>query len=170
VEAAHVALRAADLADAALGTTVNVGILRSGSVRNVVAADGEVVLDVRGWSESEVRRVLGALSALEPRVAGCEITVDADMHRPPMERSARSGALAARVARAGRDLGLEIGEGEAGGGSEANLAAAAGAAVVDGLGPDGRGAHALDERVMVDSIFERAALVAGALVRGGSGG
>jgi glutamate carboxypeptidase len=164
IESARVALAAAGLADAGSGTTVNVGILRSGDVRNVVAAHGEVVLDVRGWTEPEIRRVLDAVSSLEPTVPGCTLAVDAELHRPPMERSAASAGLAATVARAGRDLGLEIGEGEAGGGSEANLAAAAGAPVVDGLGPDGRGAHALDERVTVDSIYERAALVAGALV------
>jgi glutamate carboxypeptidase len=163
VECAHVALAAARLADPAVGTTVNVGVLRSGEVRNVVAPAGEIVLDVRGWTEGEIQRVLDRLAAIAPSVPGCSIAVAAEIHRPPMERTTASASLAATVARAGRDLGLEIGEGEAGGGSEANLAAAAGAAVVDGLGPDGRGAHATDERVVIDSIFERAALVAGTI-------
>jgi glutamate carboxypeptidase len=33
-------------------------------------------------------------------------------------------------------------------------------AVLDGLGPDGGGAHALDEHVRVDSLEERIALLA----------
>jgi glutamate carboxypeptidase len=167
VEAAYVALASAALADPAAGTTVNVGLLHAGGPRNVVAAHGEVVLDIRGWHEREIRRVLDGLSAMRPMVEGCTLAVEAELHRPPMERSPASASLAATVARAGRDLGLELHEGEAGGGSEANLAAAAGAAVVDGLGPDGRGAHALDERVTVESIYERAALVSGAIAYAG---
>lgn len=39
-------------------------------------------------------------------------------------------------------------------------AAAEGVAVLDGLGPTGGGAHAVDEHVSLDSMVQRAALIA----------
>jgi glutamate carboxypeptidase len=57
-------------------------------------------------------------------------------------------------------LGVELGEGSAGGTSDANLLVHLGVPVLDGLGPDGAGAHAEDERVDVESLVERAALIA----------
>ena len=73
----------------------------------------------------------------------------------------RSPALYATALRDRGELGLALPEHAVGGGSEANLAAGAGAAVLDGLGPVGAGSHALDEYVLFDSMVERAALLAG---------
>jgi len=44
-----------------------------------------------------------------------------------------------------------------GGGSDANFAAAAGLATLDGLGPDGDGAHTLDEYILVSTLAQRLA-------------
>jgi glutamate carboxypeptidase len=43
--------------------------------------------------------------------------------------------------------------------SDGNVVAPLGVPVLDGLGPDGAGAHALHERVVVDSLVERCALI-----------
>jgi glutamate carboxypeptidase len=45
------------------------------------------------------------------------------------------------------------------GGSDGNFAAAVGTSVLDGLGLNGVGAHALDERVSLDSLEERTDLL-----------
>ena len=55
---------------------------------------------------------------------------------------------------------MDLHEGAAGGASDGNLVAPLGVAVLDGLGPDGTGAHAIDERIRVDSLVERANLIA----------
>jgi glutamate carboxypeptidase len=57
-------------------------------------------------------------------------------------------------------LGLRLTEGAAGGGSDANFVAALGIPVLDGLGPLGDGAHSSQEYVEIDSLPERAALLA----------
>jgi len=51
-----------------------------------------------------------------------------------------------------------------GGGSDGNFTAALGLPTLDGIGPEGGGAHAADERVLVASIAPRAALLAGLLL------
>ena len=48
-----------------------------------------------------------------------------------------------------------------GGASDGNFAAAAGAAVLDGLGIAGDGAHAIHEHILLDDIPRRGALLAG---------
>jgi glutamate carboxypeptidase len=60
---------------------------------------------------------------------------------------------------AGR-LGLRLTEASTGGGSDANLVAALGVPVLDGLGPLGDGGHAEHEHIVIASLPERTALLA----------
>ena len=53
-----------------------------------------------------------------------------------------------------------------GGGSDGNFTAALGVPTLDGLGVEGDGGHALHEHVIIRSLPERAALLAGLLRRG----
>jgi glutamate carboxypeptidase len=59
------------------------------------------------------------------------------------------------------ELGQTLDEGSTGGGSDGNFTAALGVPTLDGLGALGDGAHALHEHVDLDSLPDRAALVAG---------
>ena len=56
-------------------------------------------------------------------------------------------------------------EGGTGGGSDGNFTAALGVPTLDGLGAVGDGAHALHEHVDIESLADRAALVAGLITR-----
>jgi glutamate carboxypeptidase len=56
-------------------------------------------------------------------------------------------------------------EGGTGGASDGNFTGAIGVPTLDGLGPIGAGAHALEEHVEVATLPLRAALVAGLLGR-----
>ncbi len=60
-------------------------------------------------------------------------------------------------------MGVDLDEGATGGGSDGNFTAALGLGTLDGLGPEGAGAHADTEQVLVDSLPRRAALIAGLL-------
>ena len=60
-----------------------------------------------------------------------------------------------------RELGRELAEGGTGGGSDGNFTAALGIPTLDGLGAIGDGAHALHEHVDIETLADRAALVAG---------
>jgi glutamate carboxypeptidase len=50
-----------------------------------------------------------------------------------------------------------------GGASDGNFTASAGVPTLDGLGPNGGGAHARDEHVLVPDLARRAALLAALL-------
>lgn len=153
------------LADPARGVTVNVGVVEGGSRPNVVAEHARAVVDVRARTAADARRVTEAVRRLQPHDARTSLAVRGDFSRPPLERSpdvVRLYGMARDVARA---LGRELGEGQAGGGSDGNLTAALGVPTLDGLGAVGDGAHALHEHVEVDQLPWRAALLAGLLRR-----
>jgi glutamate carboxypeptidase len=69
----------------------------------------------------------------------------------------------ATVALAG-ELGLPMAETRRGGVSDGNFSAALGLPVIDGLGCNGAGAHAIDEHILVSTIAPRAALFHGMLM------
>ena len=62
------------------------------------------------------------------------------------------------------EMGLALEETAVGGGSDGNLTSAF-TATLDGLGPVGDGAHARHEHVVIAKMVERAALLAGLLLR-----
>jgi glutamate carboxypeptidase len=148
------------LADPVVGTTINHGVVRGGSAPNVIAERAEAEIDVRFPDATAEARVRDAVAALRPARPGAELAVEELHSRLPLERTPAIAAAAERAGALGSLLGLELGEGSAGGVSDGNLAAAEGVPVLDGLGPEGGGAHAVDEHVSVPSLVERTALIA----------
>lgn len=142
------------------GTTVNVGLIGGGTRLNVVADLAWAELEYRIASEAELARLESELSALTPMREGASITVTPLGGRPPLERTAAIAGAFVRARELAGELGVELCEGATGGASDANFLGPLGVAVLDGLGPDGGGAHALDERVDLDSLEERIALLA----------
>jgi glutamate carboxypeptidase len=120
---------------------------------------------VRSFEPESIDAVFAALRAAPTMVPGTRVTVEGEMHRPPMPRTTAIGGLYDTAVGIAAELGFPLPEHAVGGGSEANLAAGVGATVLDGLGPVGAGSHALDEYVVVSSIVERAALLAGLVAR-----
>jgi glutamate carboxypeptidase len=82
-----------------------------------------------------------------------------------MERTTETARLfeVARVVAA--QLGVDLKEGSTGGASDGNFTSALGVPTLDGLGAVGGGAHAIDEWVDVQSLPQRAALIAGLIER-----
>ena len=99
---------------------------------------------------------------LESTVPGTSITVTEVARRGPLERTPRNVALWERALRVADEIGLELEEGSAGGGSDGNLTSQH-TATLDGLGAVGDGAHARHEFVWIDRAVERVALLAGLL-------
>ncbi len=163
LESAHQTIAIHALNAPARGSTLNAGVLRGGTRANVVAAHAEIEVDVRVSRADEAERIDAALRGLRPVLDGARIGVSGGLHRPPMERSAATAALFARARAIAAEMGVDLGEGATGGGSDGNFTAALGLGTLDGLGPEGRGAHAADEQVLVESLPRRAALSAGLL-------
>jgi glutamate carboxypeptidase len=162
-ELAHQVLRLHGLTDLAAGTSVNVGIVRGGSRRNVVAAEAVAEIDLRIATMAEAERIVPAIQGLTPVLPGTRLTITGGVNRPPMERTPAGAAAYERVRAIGRRLGLALDEASSGGGSDGNFTAALGAATVDGLGGVGDGAHAAHEHVAIRSLIERGALLAALL-------
>jgi len=80
-----------------------------------------------------------------------------------MEPTPRNQALWQTAQQIGSELGLDLGETHAGGGSDGNTTSLY-TATLDGLGPVGSGAHAVHEHLFIDRTLERAALLAMLLV------
>jgi glutamate carboxypeptidase len=164
LELAHQIVRLHALADPASGTTVNVGVIAGGTASNVVPAKAMARVDVRVTSQAEARRIEAAMRSLEPQIAGARVSTSGSVYRPPMQRTPQVASLYERVRRVGRSLGLDLGEGATGGASDGNFTAALGVPTLDGLGTQGDGAHAIYEHIIIDSLPERAALLACLLV------
>jgi glutamate carboxypeptidase len=152
------------LNDYAVGTTINVGVVHAGTRPNVVAAEAEAHVDVRVQTLAEADRIDAAIRGLKPHLPGAVLDVEGGLNRPPMERSAAMGALFERARAIAAGMGVDLREGSTGGGSDGNFTAALGVPTLDGLGPEGEGAHAAHEHVLTDSFPRRAALMAGLLV------
>jgi glutamate carboxypeptidase len=68
-------------------------------------------------------------------------------------------ALYRRARAVARELGVDITEGGSGGGSDGSIAASTGAATLDGLGPQGAGAHAVHEHIVLSDLPFRLSLM-----------
>ena len=95
---------------------------------------------------------------------GTSIAVTGTWTRPPLEPTSASRRLFTKAREHGQALGLELSEASSGGGSDANLVGALGVPVLDGLGIEGGGAHAIGEHVQLNSLPVRAGLLARLLV------
>lgn len=165
VEMAHQILRAVVLADPALGTTINVGVIHGGTRSNVVPDVCKARLDLRVSILEEAERVRSGLESLKPVLEGATLQVRGGLNRPPMPRTPAIAETFARVQAIGRQLGLDLIEGSTGGGSDANFLAAANRPLLDGLGAVGDGAHSEREFVLRQSLPERTALLAALLTQ-----
>ncbi len=148
------------LEDRAKGTTVNFTLIEGGTACNVVPDHASASIDVRFRDEGEGKRVDSALRLREPVTAGARISVSGSIDRPPMSRTEKTHEIFASACEIARDLGIDLWEGEAGGGSDGNFTAALGVPTLDGLGVEGNGAHTWDEHVLRRSLAPRLALLA----------
>ncbi len=146
------------LSDWEKGTTVSVGVVQGGTKSNVIPARATAKVDIRAWTAGEVERVTAGMRGLTPILSGARIEVTGAPNRPPLERDITVD-LFRRTQVIGRKLGLELQEGETGGGSDGNWTAALGIPTLDGLGVPGHGAHADHEHIETDQISGRAALL-----------
>jgi glutamate carboxypeptidase len=143
------------------GISVNVGVFQGGTLSNVVAADARAEVDVRFSTADEAARIENEIFNLRPYDDRVQLIVSGGINRPPMERDEKVLGLYQRAKVLAQQLNFELGEIQVGGASDGNFAAAAGAAVLDGLGVMGDGAHAIHEHIIVDDIPRRGALLAG---------
>ena len=157
-ELAKLVMQISALENPEFGTTAVPTVMQSGTTTNTVPALAKLDIDVRSFTMAELNRIDKSIKGLSSEVAKVEVT--GGINRPPLEISSTK-ELYEKLEKVAKDLGLApIGHVSVGGASDGNLAAAAGAKVLDGLGAVGMGAHAPGESIKISTIEERIKLTA----------
>jgi glutamate carboxypeptidase len=164
-ELAHQVVALTALQDLEAGVSVNVGLVSGGSRTNVIADLARASIDIRVPTAGDAARLEKAVRSLRSRVPGTELRITGGFGRPPLERGPHVLGLYAIARDVAAQIGVELGEGGTGGGSDGNFTAALGVPTLDGLGPVGDGAHALHEHVVVADLSWRAGFLAALIAR-----
>lgn len=159
VELAHVIEELNLLNDPERGTTVNVGRIDGGTRPNVIAAQAHASVDVRVTSVEDGRELERRVRAIEPATPGVTIDVKGGLGVAPLERTPRNVRLWETAREVGSQLGFELEDAMAGGGSDGNTTSLY-TATLDGLGCVGDGAHADHEHIVIGPSVDRCALLA----------
>lgn len=163
-ELAYQVLEIEKLTDYKAGTTVNVGVIRGGTVTNVVPEEAVAEGDIRILVPEEAARIEAALKSLQPAFPDTTVEVTVDFNRPPMPFNETNQAALVKAQKIAAAEGIELKAGGSGGGSDGNFVAPLGVPVLDGLGAVGADYHSEREWIYTESLASRARLVA-ALIR-----
>ena len=162
-EMAHQVLAIQSLTDYSKQTTLNVGVIRGGTVSNVVPEEAVIQVDVRVMQPGEWERLADEMKKLIPVLDGTSIEVSGGLNRPPMPFDGTMKATFEKAKSIAAQIGIKLKAGGTGGASDANFVAPLGIPVLDGLGAVGEGYHSEREYIFADSLEERAKLIAALL-------
>jgi glutamate carboxypeptidase len=159
LELSYVIQKLFALNDPQKGITVNVGMIDGGLRPNVIAPESRAMVDVRMLTREDARYIEEQIRALQPVSPNITLEIDGRISRVPMEHTPRNRALWETAKQLGREIGLDLADGVAGGASDGNTTSLW-TATLDGLGAVGDGAHARHEFIYFDKLVERGALLA----------
>src|SRR6266852_4417782 len=144
------------------GVTINAGLIEGGTRTNVIPERARAVLDLRALRVSDMHSLEERLRDLRPFESGARLEIAGGFDRPPLEGK-MSASLFARAQLLANQMNLSLGECTVGGGSDGNFTAALGIPTLDGLGAVGDGAHSTREHIIINTMPQRAALLAALL-------
>ena len=162
-EMAHQVIAIQKLTDYSKQTTLNVGVIKGGTVSNVVPEHAEVLVDVRVMQPGEWQRLESEMRKLKPALQGTSLEITGDLNRPPMPFDETMKATFEKAKSLAAQIGIELTAGGTGGASDGNFVAPLGIPVLDGMGAVGEGAHSEREYIFADSLDKRAKLAAALL-------
>ena len=138
------------------GITCSVGLIAGGTGVNVVPAECRIEVDLRVPSQQLAEEMTHWFLGLEAIGPDVELSVEGGMNRPPYQKDKGIAELFGKAQAIYREIGKELQDVPlTGGGSDGNFTAALGIPTLDGLGADGRGAHAIDEQIYYSSLVPR---------------
>ncbi|MAD92178.1 MAG: carboxypeptidase [Gammaproteobacteria bacterium] len=143
--------------------TFRVGVVNGGDFVNVIPTSCHAeVLCVAPTAEdfNEIQKLMNKLKSPDPDVT---LKIEQGPIRPLFVMNKESKKLYKIAQRVGRGIGLDLGFGQFGGGSDGNFCGALGIPTLDGLGVCGDGVHTKQEHLLVSSLEPRARLFAGLL-------
>jgi glutamate carboxypeptidase len=150
------------------GLTVNPSRIDGGSPTNVVPDLAILRVNLRPRTpeiEAEAKRAIDDAVSTISAERHVQIELNGGFARPPKPLTPQAEALFSLVKQAGADLGQPIAWQPSGGVCDGNNIAACGVPVVDTMGVRGGKIHSSEEYLIVESLAERAALSALAVLR-----
>lgn len=163
VEIAHKLIAINRLTDWSSGTTVNVGTITGGTVPNATPDYAKVMIDVRFNDNAAIAEFTEKLQQLVATtyIDGTKSTLSGGASFKPMQTTAGVKRLFDLVATTAAELGLNSPYPKTvGGGSDSAYSVIAGVPTVCAMGVKGARNHSPEEYALVDSLFERAKLLA----------
>jgi glutamate carboxypeptidase len=143
----------------------NVGIVNGGQWSNCVPTTCEAEVLVLVKDQACTSAVVAALMQFESHDNHLHFTVTPGPARPLWQPDARCVQLYEVAKGIANELDMPLDRAVSGGGSDGNFTGALGIPTLDGLGARGQLHHTLQEHIFVDSLAERARLLAGLLGR-----
>ena len=138
--------------------SVNVGGINGGTGKgNVVAAEADLIAEVRFYEPEQAQVLLEAIEAFAADTGNPNVTSALKVlaHRPPMKQSVASKKLHELALACAKQNGLDLQPRTHGGGSDGSFAASVGIPVIDGMGAEGEFSHTMEEYVKADTILQR---------------
>ncbi len=158
-EMAHQVIAIQKLTDYTKQTTLNVGVIRGGTVSNVVPDETSIEVDVRIMQPGEWERIQGEMHNLKPVLDGTSLHITGSLNRPPMPFDDTMKATFEKAKSIAAGIGMELKAGGTGGASDGNFVAPFGIPVLDGMGAVGEGYHSEREFIFADSLEEKKKLL-----------
>jgi glutamate carboxypeptidase len=161
VELSHQILQLSDLSRKEQGLSLNWTVSQAGTNRNVIPAQATAQADARALQMSDFAGLEATLQERVKiqRIPDAKVALRFEMRRPPLQATPASRRLSANGAAVYQELGLplKVLDIATGGGTDAAFAALkTNAAVIEGFGLSGFGAHSNDaEYVRLESIVPR---------------
>lgn len=139
------------------GLTVNLTVMQAGTRANIIPENASAQVNVRVRDKADFARVEQVLrkNAETTVIPDTKVTITGGEGYPPLANNPATDKLAAQAQRIYAGIGRTLATGGNGGASESALAADAGVAALDGLGPVGGGFHADQEFLELDTVTPR---------------
>lgn len=144
------------------GLTANLTLMSAGLRNNIIPDHAQAQINVRVRERAQVEQVQAVLekNAAKTAIPDTRVTISREPAFPPLSSNPATDALAAKAQAIYAGLGLKLATGGNGGASESALAADAGVAALDGLGPVGGGFHSDAEYLDLKTLTPRLYLLA----------
>lgn len=145
--------------------TFSVGVVHAGQWVNCVSSSCEAEVLSMAKRQHDLDHGVERMLALSGEENGVRTEVSRGVTRPVWEPDDGTMALYEVTRGIASEIGFDLTHASAGGGSDGNFTGALGIPTLDSIGVRGAGLHTLGEYIDIDSLVERAQLVAGLLMR-----
>ncbi len=155
------------LNDPEKGITLNVDVIRGGTVSNVIAEECELVFDSRFLTREDKDRIEDGVFDLMDNPFDSRVSTEFIKlsEFPPMVMTEQSAEMIRVIEEESKKLGYDPIFLDVAGASDASLVSSAGTPVIDACGPWGDGFHTENEYILIHTVRERFDVLIAAIER-----